>query len=219
MFVIVTNKLIDPCYFLSPVLIERTGLFFVLYPNGGVYDALIDKTEPITFKKIHERKGECFIDIGAGEGGYSILLSKNYKHTIAIEPDPIRFARLNVNIRINNLNVSTLRFYVSNFSKGSARTLDELVPKNIAVDLMKIDVDGPEFYVLLGAREVLLRTHSVIVEVRRNSLEQVLRLMWQLGFKHELTDLLIPDQGEMSFNLIFEKLNDYKGNSLMFEQG
>jgi len=42
------------------------------------------------------------------------------------------------------------------------RTLDELIPDHIKIDLIKIDVEGGEFEVLMGA-EKILRKHKPVV--------------------------------------------------------
>jgi len=43
------------------------------------------------------------------------------------------------------------------------KTLDEIIPENIHIDLIKIDVEGGEFGVLKGAERILLRDHPVII--------------------------------------------------------
>ncbi len=43
------------------------------------------------------------------------------------------------------------------------RTLDEVVPETYKVDFMKIDVEGGEYDVLLGAKELLIRSNPTIL--------------------------------------------------------
>jgi FkbM family methyltransferase len=43
------------------------------------------------------------------------------------------------------------------------RTLDSIIPDDISIDLMKIDVEGAELQVLAGASRTLERSHPVIV--------------------------------------------------------
>lgn len=43
------------------------------------------------------------------------------------------------------------------------RTLDEIIPANIKIDLIKIDVEGGEFDVLKGAKQLLLRDKPTII--------------------------------------------------------
>lgn len=43
------------------------------------------------------------------------------------------------------------------------RTLDEVIPPAMKIDVIKIDVEGGEFGVLKGAKELLLRNHPVVI--------------------------------------------------------
>lgn len=65
-------------------------------------------------------------------------------------------------------------------------TIDHLVnvfPGYPAPDYLKIDIDGQEAQVLLGAIDTLPRMRSVLVEVSRETKEQVVRLMIFCGFE------------------------------------
>ncbi len=42
-------------------------------------------------------------------------------------------------------------------------TLDSIIPKNIKIDFIKIDVEGAEFSVLKGARRVLIESKPIII--------------------------------------------------------
>lgn len=43
------------------------------------------------------------------------------------------------------------------------KKLDEVIPNNICIDLIKIDVEGAEFMVLKGARKILQRCKPIII--------------------------------------------------------
>lgn len=43
-------------------------------------------------------------------------------------------------------------------------TLDELLPSDMPIDLLKMDLESAEYLALKGARQVLERTHAVIIE-------------------------------------------------------
>jgi hypothetical protein len=200
-----TGCLHDPCeYITTPIVIKRYGFYFTLFPGGSIYDALIDKAEPLTFDTIRGLKGGLFVDVGAGEGGYTIMLSNNYKKIIAVEPNPARSARLSQNILLNHItNVDICRVRLSDKAERSAQTLDDLVPKNTIIDLLKIDVDGPELSVLKGGQDCLRRTNVLMVEVRKSTETAELELMHSVGFTGLQLDRLVPDQGEQSVNMLF----------------
>ncbi len=46
----------------------------------------------------------------------------------------------------------------------SVTTLDEIIPEDVYIDLIKVDVQGFEHSVLLGARETLKRTRALLIE-------------------------------------------------------
>ena len=122
-----------------------------------------------------------FVDIGANVGSYSMLAAGVRNATvIAIEPVPSTFVKLNLNMRINDLqnrveakqigvaaNRGTARFTVNDNCKNhmvggdqdtaeavevSTETLDEICDKKIPT-LIKIDVEGFETEVVNGESE------------------------------------------------------------------
>jgi FkbM family methyltransferase len=133
-------------------------------------------------------------DVGANQGLYTLWLARiaTNGQIYAFEPDPDLFQCLENNVRSNRLqNVSTIQAAVSNRSgtlafttnslnrgdnrvitKGShdtgmnrvpAVTLDQSIPED-RLDLLKIDVQGFEIEVLLGAQKILTSNpHLTIV--------------------------------------------------------
>lgn len=62
--------------------------------------------------------------------------------------------------------------------------LDEELRDLARLDLLKIDVDGPDFDVLLGARGLLERHHpTVVIEMTANE-ENIYALLRELGYVH-----------------------------------
>lgn len=43
------------------------------------------------------------------------------------------------------------------------KTLDQVIPKSIKIDFIKIDVEGGEFDVLLGAERILIENHPLLI--------------------------------------------------------
>lgn len=133
------------------------------------------------------------IDIGAGVGFFTTKFSEKAKKVIAIEPEPRNLNSLRKNVdknRLKNVYIvgeaawncdKKLKLYVSNnrFAHSIVNigkkaieiqgdTLDNIlsnlgVEKEI-IELMKINVEGSELQVLLGAKKCLSRTKRVIIQ-------------------------------------------------------
>lgn len=112
---------------------------------------------------------------------------------IAYEPDPTHFAKLTANIELNKLNnvqafqhalwscqtkmdfwsvkgggYSSFARFV-NFSPDKvpdmlACRLDDIIAPDVSIRLIKLDCEGAEEQILLGAKSVLARTDCVVME-------------------------------------------------------
>jgi FkbM family methyltransferase len=143
------------------------------------------------FMKSYLKPGMSFVDVGANIGSHTIhgsrLVGGNGK-VFSIEADPNTFDLLQSNIRGNGVANATLfnqcacdrrgevLFNVDSNSarsslvrKGSsqillsANRLDDLLPRGIQVDLLKLDVEGAEYLVLSGATQIFQRTPPRVV--------------------------------------------------------
>lgn len=158
--------------------------------------------------------GDVFIDVGANVGYYSILAAKivgSAGEVVALEPVSETAKILGLNINLNGLtNVkvvpkaawstfSFLKIYVPGKYYGMASSvkrhgttsftcqalpLDEMTKEIKRIKLMKIDVEGSEYQVLIGARETLRKTRHVIMEVSENS-NEIERVLKNAGFEIE----------------------------------
>ena len=143
----------------------------------------------ILFEKI-VKKGSCVFDIGANVGFYTLLSSElvGPKGTvISFEPLPRNIYFLKKHLRINKLtNVKIIEAAVSDSSgikyfepspspsmahlskrgdlKVKTVSLDKLILKDKvpSPQYMKIDVEGAEMNVLLGAESILKNIHPII---------------------------------------------------------
>jgi FkbM family methyltransferase len=154
------------------------------------------------------------LDIGANIGITAAILSQRFSKVFAFEPGPGVFAALKANVETNDLsNVTPINAAVSNipgtvrFAENSAYghissegvavtavTVDDFADLNSLhrVDLMKIDVEGFEKDVLIGAEKTIARfdpivhmefnSWTLVAHSRQNPLEFAEWLFDKFGF-------------------------------------
>lgn len=162
--------------------------------TGNIYTGFQEYAE-MAFVIHALRREDLFIDVGANVGSYTILAcaavgAKGY----CLEPVPSTYARLLENLRLNQLDgrvqclnmgagaVAGMLGFSSDMDTGNrvladgelragrievpVTTLDALL-EGEAPAMMKIDVEGYETSVLMGAQATLRKPslHSVIMEV------------------------------------------------------
>ncbi|MBC8755130.1 FkbM family methyltransferase [Kordia sp. YSTF-M3] len=148
---------------------------------SNIYIKLADYEDSM-FLMHHLHENDLFVDIGANVGHFTLLASGVSKaRTIAIEPIPNTYEKLQKNINLNNLQdkVECLNIGLGEdkgelkFTKGydvmnrvalenenvptisvPVQKLDEVL-QNEQPTFLKIDVEGFEYYVLKGATETL----------------------------------------------------------------
>jgi FkbM family methyltransferase len=178
--------------------------------SQGVWEADVMKVLARTLAP-----GGVFVDVGANVGFHTVLASQLVGPAgtvVAVEPAPWTLALLRANVWRHSsqavvqpvaasdvagtaqLELETEHRSGAHLSNAGvavdARPLDELVP-NVAVDVLKVDVEGAEPLVLRGAMAILARSPALIavVEFRDEphlsgeSPEQVLAFYVSLGFE------------------------------------
>ena len=166
--------------------------------NGRLICYFGTKFDPIfDFLKTYLKEGMVFADVGANIGSHAINAARLVGGTgsvFAFEADPDTYRLLAANIESNGLrnivlrqtcvsdHVGTLSFYKHKDSAKSSivdrgeklsitlpsDTLDNLIPANTRIDVLKVDVEGAELSVLRGATGVFTgqrRPSVVIIEV------------------------------------------------------
>jgi len=155
--------------------------------------------------------GKRAIDVGANSGFYTYALSKLFAKVEAFEPVPEYFRMLSVhpqrNVTLHNVALSdragSLQIHVPrgedfgqspsfvDFGYDAARvevalkTLDEY--RFDDVSFIKIDVEGYESEVLVGATQTIQRTHPILlIEIEQRHIQrpidEVLRHIVDLGY-------------------------------------
>src|SRR5262249_8066305 len=168
--------------------------------------------ELFAFMRAYLVPGMTFVDVGANIGSHTIhgarLVAPRGK-VFSFEADPVTFEVLQKNVRLNSVENVTLRnqcisdregTVTFNISANSARsslvrkgtsqkalpatTLDNLIPSETAVDLLKIDVEGAEYLVLRGANRLFKTSPpSVIVTEMSSCQREIEALLLSNGYK------------------------------------
>jgi FkbM family methyltransferase len=186
----------------SKILKTKFGKFAIKQTSDLFY--LTPYYEPEVLKIINKLENTTFIDIGAHMGIYTIMAGRK-NNVVAFEPDVRRFQQLQENVQLNNLpSVTTFNFgcYSRNgdFSfdeSSSAIKEDKLTDSTIyamaldsirthlgKIGLIKIDTEGAEYQVLLGAKTILQKHKpSVIFEANEiNELEKIKDFLAKFGY-------------------------------------
>ena len=158
------------------------------FNEHDVMDALVARMRP----------SDIVFDIGAYHGTWAMLLSRHAAEVVAFEPQPSTFSVLKEMISVNgarNVKVCCLALgsepcsadFWGTGSGASLRaghlrqshvsvevdTLDRYVDRlSLMPDVLKIDVEGGEYDVLLGARRCLAHTRLLCIEVHLEELSR-----------------------------------------------
>jgi len=116
---------------------------------------------------------------------------KKHGIVIAYEPDIEIFNTLNDNLITNMLN-SICRTYQLKIGELDRRgcslmtTIDNAVKENELkmVNIMKVDVDGGDYDVLLGARETLKVFHPLLIVEMTKFKNEIFELLANVGYKY-----------------------------------
>lgn len=217
-------------YFGVKICLGRSKLSQSLFAEGCV-----QRKVDADFIVNHLEIGDVYVDIGANIGTLALLASKKVGPSgfcIAIEPNWKTFCELVQNVQINDLPVACFMTALGdscNFARFTDKpaddqnsvvtdgplsiymaTLDALLSGVLAgrrVKLLKIDVEGFEYFVLKGAKEILALTDIVYFEVSDGMLSghglspsDLLSLLSDSGFIIKQVDgAVISDISKASF--------------------
>lgn len=185
------HPLPDPTRLLGEVTVRGSAGVFVCPPGPGAFFLGVDEAyEPGLFALLRETNGTV-VDVGANIGFITVRAARTASRVIAIEPHPMRFRYLERNVALNGLNNVTCLNCALGAAEGELvlydvdptlgprpldvsvtpgrgkchrvplRTLDSLVEE---AELVKIDVEGYEAEVLLGASKLLARGPRLVIE-------------------------------------------------------
>jgi FkbM family methyltransferase len=194
----------------------------------------LEADEMFGFMNEYLKPGMVVVDVGANIGTHSIysarLIGEGGK-VVAIEADSETAKILRDNISLNHVaNVGVLETCVSdqpgtvlfnvncNSAKSSivyagestipvnAQRMVDLLPHELQIDFLKIDVEGADYLVLIGSREIFtLRPPSVVVAELSSRKEEICRFL--TSYDYELFDYragrLVPRTSEHCIQNIY----------------
>jgi FkbM family methyltransferase len=194
---------------------------------------------------ICNQKTFTVVDVGANIGVFSLSIAKFFPDAEihAIEPHPrvSRYLKKNINlnqsriythtcalgsktseVKISNKHADDMNEIILDTSKPgttiSMQTLDSMF-EGMDIWILKIDVEGMEKEVLVGATSVLKRTNNIIIEVDEEnyarygtSNKEVLFLLERSGF--ELIGINETEQGNLSLSYPL-KLMGIRGENVL----
>lgn len=212
-----------------------------IVPN--IYFKLFDYEDSM-FMLDSIQQGDLFVDVGANVGHFSMLAASKKAEVISIEPIPDTYQRLCKNIRLNQFEslvtcenlgigkeVGELKFTSSKDVMNSVAldtdtncitvpvtSLNTLL-KDKNPKMIKIDVEGYEYFVLEGATEVLQKEslQFLLIELNESSLkfkissDQIHEFILSFGFVPALYDVehkKLQEQSSFnthSFNTLYVK--------------
>ncbi len=160
---------------------HRTAASMVLYANPP------DLPEMLAWRRTL-RNGSLFLDVGANVGTYTIWAAELGAEVIALEPAADTFRLLEENIALNGYRVNALQAaagdhcgharFTAGLDAGNSLasdgpvvtalvTIDSLIGDRQAAG-MKVDVEGFEFGVLLGAARALAERRIGLIQLEWN---------------------------------------------------
>ena len=173
--------------------------------------------EPLSLSLWYEitRDNAYCLDIGAHSGIYSIVgnLNKKENDIISIEPYYLNFARMLMNLRLNNFSVQncfllamsdlvgvgTLKINTSSHYLTQGAKLDSTgkfkINKQLIDNLnfdkkvkgLKIDTEGHEFEILKGGIKTIEKyLPDIIFEIHENGLEKCFKFLRKFNYKYYL---------------------------------
>jgi FkbM family methyltransferase len=181
-------------------------------------DAVVGLCRELILQRIYMPAGHSVprglvIDAGAHVGVYSLMVAGSAERVIALEPDPVNYRVLELNLALNETRTRTavnaalwthggeVQFHRAPYTEGgavgndggvtvAAVTLDDLVAGNPSVDVLKLDVEGAEFDVLAAAR-CLDQIETIMAELHFHDpamKERLVDVLTERGFNVRIID-------------------------------
>jgi FkbM family methyltransferase len=193
---------------------------------GAVKDVLLNREyEYLPEFELTNFKNKRVVDAGAHVGFFSLAASRFAREVIAIEPHPINYKLLKLNLDRNKTNnvitinkalwyeTSKVRFHESFHTGGGSVfddssksyevqtvTLEDIVDEIGDIDLLKIDIEGAEFKVLeksSAARNLVCEVH-----LKKGDLQTLARTLTNRGLSIRIFNPPLAKGKERSYDIV-----------------
>jgi FkbM family methyltransferase len=184
--------------------------------DSSVHGCWLGTYESEKVARLLDDLSESFWDVGANVGFYSLLAASRGCTVVSLEPLPENAATIRKHLQLNQLTADVLQLAASDrngeasFSAGqnnSTGRLGEgmLKVKTVRLDslsypppqVLKIDVEGAEYEVLLGAEELLRESKAVIYLATHSETLRIKCRNLLLGWGYTMEELA-PDEARFS---------------------
>lgn len=158
-------------------LLAGTRLQLDLRSQMQIWLGLWERELNLSFRTL-SRDAATFLDVGAGEGFYSVfgLRRTAIPRVLAFEPLEGRCERIQKNLHLNGYErdprIEIRDLFVGTADPPRSVTLDEIAVGLVDPCLVKIDIEGGEACALSHASSLLARPTRWIVEVHSAQLER-----------------------------------------------
>lgn len=227
--IIFTTNSDKTCY---KLYFSKNATAMTTYTSGDI------EVETSTFLTKHLNMDSICIDIGANIGTVTIPMAilANSGSVLSFEANPKTYRVLQKNVQLNNLsNVHIYNYALGDTAKlvhfsdkknddmnhvqksndltgikVSMKPLDSFTENIEKVDILKIDVEGYEKYVLLGAIKTLKKTSWIIFEVNNANLENYDYEPREVFYILESNNFKIYNRHQQPFD--YKNTDKYDGN-------
>ena len=165
-----------------------------------------------TFKQF-SRNSKLFIDIGASDGYYGLIYRKlNKNGLIYLFDGESSFKETQIiNFSLNNFPLTKVELfnkYVGSENNDTTITLNDIIkPELNDIILIKIDVEGAEYNVLVGLSKILKNYNcKLIIETHSKKLEEeCIKYLLELGYTFKIITkgwyrLIMPESRPIDHN-------------------
>lgn len=135
------------------------------------------------------KKDYIAADVGASYGFLTLIMAFSVGSggkVYSFEPNEFIFNVLKSNIEINKLNKQCVSYNKPLGFFGNNYRLDDILyeDKSYKIDLIKIDVDGGDYEVLLGSRNIIKIGRPVVIIEMTDNQKSIYQFLYDLGYRY-----------------------------------